>query len=264
VKRWQRDTDRKAKWAARDQILLAQVNQPSVIPNRRAPLFFLNKRYIYAKPGMQFPFRYTLRSPKRGENLPLVIFLSGAMASGTSGFKPLVQKYALMFLRGVRQRDYHLFVPQEGLGDPFSDEFSETLGEVITTLPRVDKSRIYITGYSMGGCMALVECHRHPDRYAAAVAVAAWLENLQENHANPFRHPFDDAAYNRLAKTPMWLSYCETEREQNEPPVQALQARGATVQFSFLKLRGQLGHVLTPPVFSLTKPWATWLFSQRK
>jgi len=263
-KRWQRNVQRKARWAARDQALLAQVSKPTVIPNGRAPLFFRNKRYIYAKPSMQFPFRYTLRSPKRSENLPLVIYLPGAKAEGTMGFAPLFQRYSLMFMRRVQRQKYHLLVPQQGLCDVYSDEVSEALGEVIAALPRVDRSRIYLTGVSMGGCWAIIECHRHPERYAAAVAAVAWLQNLDDpNHVNPFCRPLDNTAYDALTKTPMWLAYCQLEHERNSALHDELHTRGADVRQSYLRLRGWFGHCVAPFVFSLTKPWATWLFKQQ-
>jgi len=261
--RYLREMRRKRRWDAQDKLFCESVTRPTTIPNGRTPLFFLLKRYIYAKPGWEHPFRYSLRSPKGGGDLPLVVYLHGAGAGGTNGMKPLLH-YALTVPR-VRQK-YHLLVPQEGLFDIYGEEFSDALGEVIAGIPNVDRSRIYIVGMSMGGCGAIIECSRHPDRYAAAVPTVSWLFNLRagKKTRSAMADPLDDKAYDALAKTPMWLTYSRLEQRLNEQLCEALRIRNAELRQTCIKLRGMFGHVIAPLVFSLTKPWAKWMFAHRK
>jgi len=261
--RFIRDMRRRKQWAEDDRALCEGATEAGIIPNGRVPLFFCHKRYIYVKPGRAHPFRCTLRSPKGEDHFPLLIYMHGAGADGTDGLKPLL-RCALLIFR-ARQK-YHLLVPQQGLGDVYGDEFSEDLGDVIASIPRVDRARIYITGTSMGGCGAIIECRRHPERYAAAVPAVAALKNLENpaNHKNEYCRPLDGAAYDALAKTPMWLAYSQYEKDGNEPLYEALKTRGAQVRRTHIRLRGLFGHVIVPLVFSLTKPWAKWMFSKQK
>ena len=184
----------------------------------------------------------------------------GAGADGTNGFLPLIQQYALMFTRG-RQK-YHLLVPQEGLGSIYSDEFSEDMGDVIGSIPYVDHSRIYLTGTSMGGCGAVIECRRHPGRYAACVTSVAWLQNLENpgKDADAHEGPLDGEAFGAIAQTPMWLGYGRDERRVNEALYGALKKRGADVKRTYLK---GFGHGFAGPVFWLTRGWAKWMFGRK-
>jgi len=269
--RFMRDMRRRKQWAEDDRALCEGITDAVIIPNGSVPLFLRHKRFIYLRPDQAHPFRYTLRSPKesvrspKGEGeLPLLIYLHGAGADGTNGLKPLLRRCVLPVFR-ARQK-YHLLVPQEGLGFVYGDEFSEDLEDVIASIPRVDRARIYIAGTSMGGCGAVIECRRHPERYAAAVPAVAALNNLKNpaNHKNEYCRPLDGAAYDALAKTPMWLGYCQYEKDVNEPLYDALQERNAQVRRTCINLRGLFGHVSAPLVFSLTKPWAKWMFEYRK
>ena len=251
------------RWNERDKALCAGVAESVTIPNSRTPLFFRNKRYIYIKPGQEHPFRYSLRSPKGRGKYPLVVYLHGAGAGGTKGLMPMLH-FALTVPR-VRQK-YHLLVPQEGLLDIYGDEFSEALGETIASIPGVDRSRIYITGMSMGGCGAIIECCRHPERYAAAVPTVPWLFNLKAGGKtrSAMAAPLDSKGYDALAKTPMWLTYSRLEQRLNEQLCEALKSRNADVRQTPIKLRGMIGHLAAPLVFSLAKPWAKWMFSKQK
>jgi len=258
-----RRTRRIEQWNQRDKALCEGVMEPVTIPNGRTPLFFRNRRHIYIRPGRAHPFRYTLRSPKGEGEFPLVVYLHGAGAGGTNGLKPLF--HFLLTVPRARQK-YHLLVPQEGLFDIYGEEFSDALGETIDSIPRVDRSRIYIVGMSMGGCGAIIECSRHPGRYAAAVPTAAWLYNLRKGGKtrSPMAAPLDAEDYDALAKTPMWLTYSRLEQRLNEQFCEAMKSRDADLRQTHIRLRGMVGHIVAPLVFSLAKPWAKWMFSKQK
>jgi len=252
------------RWNARDRAICEGVTQPVTLPNGRAPVFFRNRRHIYITPGREHPFRYTLRSPRDSKrDYPLVVYLHGAGAGGTKGLMPML--HFLLTVPRARQK-YHLLVPQEGLFDIYGSEFSDALGEVIAGIPNVDRSRVYIMGMSMGGCGAIIECSRHPERYAAAVPTVPWLFNLKAGGKtrSAMAAPLDAKGYDALAKTPMWLTYSRLERRLNEQLCEALTARDANLRQTYIKLHGMVGHIIAPLVFSLTKSWAKWMFSQHK
>ena len=249
---------RKAKWAASDTSLCENVSEPAVIPDGRVPFFWRYKRFACVKPGQERPFRYSLRSPKGKDRLPLVVYLHSAAGFGVNGVKAVVE---IGLLPQLLLKKCRVLVPQTGLGDPYCDEVSEDLSEVIASLPGVDRSRVYLMGTSMGGCGAVIECRHHPERYAACASSVAWLQNLNASAESEYQHPLDEKAFDALARTPLWLGYGRDERCVNEPLYEALKKRGADVKRTYFK---GFGHGLAGPVFWLTHGWSKWLFSHQK
>jgi len=255
-----RSIERKAKWAALDKSLCEGVSEPKVVPDGRVSWFWRFKRFVYVKPGRERPFRYSLRSPRGAGEYPLVVYLHSAGGFGIDGVKAVREVGPLP---QILFRKCRVLVPQTGLGDPYADEASEDLGEVIAGIPRVDRSKIYLMGMSMGGCGAVIECRRHPGRYAACVTSVAWLRNLESpgKDAGKYERPLDDEAFDALAQTPMWLGYGRDEKNVNEALFEALGKRGADVKRTYIK---GFGHQLAGGVFWLTQPWAKWLFGKKR
>ena len=247
---------RKAKWAASDKRLCEGVAEPAVISDGRVPFFWRYKRFIYVKPGRKRPYRYSLRTAHGTGEYPLVVYLHGAGGFGIDGGKAVREAAPLLPFRRC-----HVLVPQTGLGDPYAGEVSEDLSEVIASLPGVDRSRIYLMGTSMGGCGAVIECRRHPKRYAACVTSVAWLQNLDASEEDEYQRPLDEKAFDALAQTPLWLGYGRDEQYVNEPLYEALKERGADVKCTYFK---SFGHGPAGGVFWLTQPWAKWMFSRHK
>jgi len=249
---------RSARWAASDKRLCEGAAEAAVIPDGRVPFFWRYKRFTYVKPGRERPFRYSLRSPHGAGEVPLVVYLHSAGGYGIDGVKAVREVGSLP---GLLLRECHVLVPQTGLGNPYCLEASEDLGDVIESIPNVDRKRIYLMGTSMGGCGAVIECRRHPGRYAACVTSVAWLQNLDASEKDEYQHPLDEKAFDVLARMPMWLGYGRDEKSVNEPLYEALKARNVDARETFLK---GLGHQLAGPVFWLTQPWAKWLFGKKR
>jgi len=245
---------RKAKWAASDKHLCEGVTKATVIPDGRVPWFWRYKRFAYVRPGQKRPYRYSLRSPRSKGEYPLVVYLHSTGGFGVNGVKAVLETALQLLLKKCR-----VLVPQTGLGDPYCDEVSEDLSEVIASLPGVDRSRVYLMGTSMGGCGAVIECRRHPERYAACVTSVAWLQNLNAAAESEYQHPLDERAFDALARTPIWLGYSRDEKKMNEPLYEALKKRGADVKQTYIK---RFSHGPAGPVFWLTRPWSKWLFSK--
>ena len=252
--------ERKAKWAASDKRLCENASERTVVPEGRVPFFWRYRRYALVRPGYEHPYRYSLRTVHRKGEYPLVVYLHSAGGFGINGVKAVREVGPLP---QILFRKCHVLVPQTGLGNPYSDEASEDLSDVIESIPNVDRSRIYLMGTSMGGCGAVIECCRHPGRYAACATSVAWLQNLESpgKDAGKYKRPLDNEAFDAIAQTPMWLGYGREERRVNEALYGALQERGADVKRTHLK---RLGHGPAGPMFWLTQPWAKWLFSHKK
>ena len=251
---------RKAKWAASDQRLCEGVSERTVMPDGRVPFFWRYKRFALVRPGYTHPFRYSLRSARGSGEYPLVVYLHSAGGWGINGVAVL--REVALLLPQLLFKKCHVLAPQFGLSNPYAAQASGDLGEVIESIPQVDRSRIYLTGMSMGGCGAVIECRRHPERYAACATSVAWLKNLENpgESADPCEGPLDDEAFDALAKTPMWLGYGRDEKSVNEPLYEALKKRGTDARQTYIK---GFGHQLVGPVFWLWQRWGKWLFGKK-
>lgn len=150
----------------------------------------------YRSPHLQ-TLEYRLFSPDRfepGRRYPLVVFLHGASGLGEENWRQLdgsrLWGTALWTSPEVQER-YPSFVlaPQADRRyaptwvdkwrrpknpDPAAKEPLELtldlIDELAAALP-VDLDRVYLTGYSMGGFGTWIGVSRHPDRFAAALAI---------------------------------------------------------------------------------------------
>ena len=190
--------------------------------------------------------RYRLKSPRGRGPFPLLIFLHGAGRNGYDGRLPLGHAFLVrLHLALFCRKRLHMLVPQLAPDQAFdTDAFSDALGGAIDALDRVDHSRIYIIGISMGGQGVFSECKRHPGRYAAAIPAVGWTS------------PEDMDA---LALTPLWLAHSHEEDSCYARVYEALQARGAELNYT---RNNAFGHKMTGPFFTFW-PWAKWLFKYK-
>ena len=246
---------------ARGKAICEGMAEPGIVPDGRVPLFFRYKRFIYARPDWERPMRYSLRSPKTKQDIPLLIYLHGGGYNRMSGLKPMFGGYGALACRLWFSREkHHMLIPQSSYGFNWNtDEFTQGLNAVIDSLPHVDRSRVYIMGTSYGGYGAIMECCRSPRRFAACLPCVAAMWNMKDVNGEPCQQ-LDDAALDALAQTPIWMEYSGLERQSNEPLYEALKARGADVRKTHIRLRGLFGHVVSPFVFSVAHDWVKWMF----
>ncbi len=156
---------------------------------------------------------YRLLTPDeeaKGKKFPLVVFLHGAGQKGDDNEKQLING-GEMFLNPVNREKYPAFVifPQCPEGEwwtwdrkpknfdtlTYSEELNPSLRmvkEVIDehlALSEVDKSRIYLIGYSMGAVGIYDLVAHYPDMFAAAVPMAGAIApgHLEKARKTAFR-----------------------------------------------------------------------------
>jgi predicted peptidase len=105
---------------------------------------------------------------------PLILFLHGAGESGTNNLGQLSQNMDNL-LAEAKQRGAFLYAPQtnNAWSPTTTTARTMTMIERALTQHNVDISRIYLTGLSMGGGGVWNMLNRYPDRFAAAVPIAA-------------------------------------------------------------------------------------------
>ncbi len=146
-----------------------------------APKF---KQYKYNVPGTEDVIEFNLYAPENaqaGKKYPLVLFVADASTVDKDVKVPLTQGYgALVWATGESQakNPCYVLVPQMSGGatnDSYthSKQVDEVIGLVdkITKEYPIDTNRLYSTGQSMGGMMAMYYDVAYPDLFAASIFV---------------------------------------------------------------------------------------------
>ena len=172
-----------------------------------------------AKGGLQ----YLLYLPEKysdSERWPLVLFLHG---SGERGEKiGLVKKHGPPKLVAAgRDFPFILVSPQCPAGQRWDAKQLSELVDQIERKCRVDPSRIYLTGLSMGGGGTWSLIEREPERFAAIVPICG--------RGNP-------ETANRFAGVPTWVFHGAKDRavplRESEQMVDAMRAAGGNPDFT--------------------------------
>lgn len=148
----------------------------------------------YTKKGIEEKLLYRIYIPENAENrnLPVMVFLHGIGERGYDNEVQLNVGFAKPYIEKEFAEEFPaiFIVPQcpgEGLwaplhlknAEPYPDELGETdtfkllvsLIEETCEKYNADRSRIYITGLSMGGFGTWNMIMNHPDLFAAAVPI---------------------------------------------------------------------------------------------
>lgn len=126
------------------------------------------------------------------QSYPLVLFMADASTTGKDVTAPLTQGYgALVFASDRDQRKHPCFVlvPQYTewtVQDDWSttDEVEMTIRllQAITEKYKIDTTRLYTTGQSMGGMMSFYFNIAHPDLFAASLFVSSQWDTTKMQH----------------------------------------------------------------------------------
>lgn len=158
---------------------------------------------------------------------PVIFYLHGRHASGKN--LQSVKRYGLpYFLSKGKKLDFIVISPQCPWGRNWASEdwFNPVYDEVAAKL-RIDDSRVYMVGISMGGFGTWALANRMPDRIAAI---------------SPFCGGADVKWADQLSKVPTWVFHGTADRDipisRSEVMVNALEKRNAEIKFTRLKNQG--------------------------
>lgn len=159
---------------------------------------FSEKKFISSRTGREL--KYLCYSPNTDGNLPLIIYLHGAGSRGTE-LSQLSHAGPIGELERGRNIPARMVAPQ-CCGDTWFELF-ETLMDFAESMANesgVDKSRIYLTGVSMGAYAAWQLAMTKPDMFAALVPVCGggmyWNgERLKNMPIWAFHGALDDDVY---------------------------------------------------------------------
>jgi predicted peptidase len=170
--------------------------------------------------------RYLLYLPREygRENVlwPLILYLHGGMGRGSDFEKMSWYPLPRLLREPGHDLPFVVLMPQcpedDNWGDP---EGLLALLDEVSTSHAVDKDRVYLAGYSMGGMGAWRLAFAHPERFAALAPMSGF--------ADPYWAP-------RLKAIPIWVFHGAKDNRvppsESEQMVTALKAEGADVRFS--------------------------------
>ncbi len=202
--------------------------------NNRKLLNSLNtekfQKKIFVENDIQIPYRFlTPKNNRKNEKFPLVITFHNSTRIGNDNENQL-EPFAKIWLRDEIYEKYPCYVvaPQfnkrstnyeiNGEGIQISKPSNEVFAllKLIKNLekqnPNIDKNRIYLIGYSMGGSTAQNLMNLDPDTFTAVVSVAAvpdlsnlnkikekniWLIHGKQDDENPYIGSVE--LYNKLS-----------------------------------------------------------------
>lgn len=218
----------------------------------------------------EMPYQLSRPAVEAGKAYPLVVCLHGAAGRGTDNQARGIEAYAVLGAPEVQQRHpAFLLAPQcaKGfqwvdtpwkLGSYQLDQVAESaymkkvhalILNVMQTYP-VDRTRVYVTGQSMGGFGTWDLILRHPELFAAAIPICG--SGSPKHAANIRALP---VRFFHGAKDP--TVPVSGSREM----AAALKAAGNTA-FTYTELP-EGGHVIMKEVWA-TQGLVDWLFEQRR
>ncbi|HYO77876.1 MAG TPA: alpha/beta fold hydrolase [Thermoanaerobaculia bacterium] len=181
--------------------------------------------------------------------LPVLVYLHGGSLRGED-----VERLRAMGLpaRLEKEPDFPFIViaPLLPAGEIWTNDGAviALVDEVLRT-QRVDRTRVYITGHSMGGRGALYIAYKHPERFAAVVAMSA---------VSPIAH-----WATRLRNVPLWYVHGVNDVQvpvaEGDALVKAIREAGGNVKYTRLD---EGDHFLLD--FYAEDDFVKWLLAHRK
>ncbi len=236
--------------------------QIEVVPIER----FVPATYAHTD-GRVLPYRlFTPDDIEDGRLYPLVFFLHGAGGRGDDNVKPVMAGDAFGSRRWATDdvqaaHPCFVLVPQCPEGSRWiahesdesdeEDQYGPLLGlleQKLAELP-IDRTRVYVTGLSMGGFASITLAQRRPDQFAAAVSVCGGGE---------------PAIAAQIAHVPIWLFHGLKDRIVSPEHSRSLHTALVEAGASGTRLYEYEGVGHNVWVNAYTEPQLPdWLFAQR-
>lgn len=186
-------------------------------------------------------------------NQPLIVFLHGAGERGDENLHQLKHFPEQMASKWWRHNfPCFLLAPQCPLGSDWSRHMAEleALIERVLEENNIDRSRVYLTGLSMGGFGSWELAARRPDLFTAIVPICGGGKPEWGK---------------QLANTPIWAIHGNVDRsvpvDRSREVINAIRQAGGTRRYS--ELPG-VGHDSWSETYSDRDGVVRWMFQQTK
>ena len=203
--------------------------------------------------GQRFGYQvYVPREFTSTQTWPIIIFLHGGGSQGIDSLVPTITGWGPAIRRDRSQFPAIVLFSQATPGKSWIDRDMQDL--VMLQLDKTieefrgDRSRIYLTGFSMGGAGTYRMAHRWPERFAALFVVAGPVESgvgtpfpatgARDRQANPFTAASDPfaALATGIRSIPIWIAHGDADKsvpvEQSRRMVAALKSANARVEYA--------------------------------
>ena len=222
---------------------LAESFQPSKPVEKRSSFTYKGKAISYL---LIFPAEYF----RGAQTWPLLVFLHGSSLRGNN--LDLLKQYGPPLIAS-EQANFPLVVlaPQCPEGEAWKDgDGLAALIDEVKKQNRIDSSRVYLSGMSLGGSGVWYLAAQHPEYFAAMVPVAA----CQTVNA---------AGAEKVKNLPVWSIHGEEDtvcpKENSEKTISYLRSIGSEPRFTVLTGKG---HYITS-VFKNAELYE-WLLQHRR
>jgi len=208
-------------------------------------------RYVRLPYLLSLPADYTSLP---GRRWPLILFLHGAGERGL-GDMALLRKHGIARVAEERDLPFITVSPQCPPDTWWADYRPELLALIdhVASTERVDTTRIYLTGLSMGGYGAWHLAAENPQRFAAVVPICGggvWAYGFPQR-------------VQALKNTPVWAFHGAKDPtvplRESEVLVETLKACGGNVRFTVYP---DAGHDAWTETYNNPELY-TWLLAQR-
>jgi predicted peptidase len=220
---------------------------------------------------------YVPREYQRSISWPIILALHGGGEYGSDGLSQTDGGLARAIRRHADRFPAIVVFPQS---PPDGTPGFQARGEriALAALDRsmvefnADVSRVYLTGFSMGGNGSWYLAYHHADRFAALVVVCGFVGEFTGTTSHTFYPAIAPAsapdAYaaiaQRVSRVPIWIFHGDADPtvpvEVSRRMASALKAIGASVQYTELP---SVGHNAWDPAYDRADLFA-WLFKQRR
>lgn len=160
---------------------------------------------------------------QKSKRWPLILFLHGAGERGTNLWKVAVHGPPKI-VKDKRDFPFIVVSPQCPSGQRWENETLLALLDDVTKTYKVDKSRVYLTGLSMGGFGTWSLGLAHPDRFAAIAPICGGGDPLVLLLSDPKKA-------NALRTLPVWAFHGAKDPvvklEESQRMVEAMKRVGA-------------------------------------
>ncbi len=238
-------------------LLLALLCEPAIGEwlHRPRPGFQVRQQYVggqHGGTGSGLPIDYLLYLPtdyNTGAKWPMVVFLHGAGERGEDLEK--LRRVGLPHIVETGTRRHWGFVllsPQCPKDSYWQPEQIVDLIEHVSSRLSIDRDRIYLTGYSMGGYGTWATACFDPDRFAAIAPISGGGDVEQAE---------------RLKAVPVWVFHGQKDNvvpiDEDRAMVEALRKCGGKVEFTVYP---NAGHSVCETTYRDDRLF-DWLLAQR-